>query len=50
MTQTQNNLEVLKHKVVGMKLAFIFFYLKINAHLSSSQVKTEKEYLEQGEP
>lgn len=26
MTQTQNNLEVLKHKAVGMKLAFIFFF------------------------
>lgn len=31
-----------------MKLAFISFYLKINAHLLFIQVKTEKEYLKQG--
>lgn len=42
MTQNQNNLEVLKHKAVSMKLAFILFYLKINAHLLFIQVKTEK--------
>lgn len=48
MTQKQNHLEILKHKAVSMKLAFIFFYLKINAHLLFIQVKTEKEYLKQG--
>lgn len=48
MTQNQNNLEVLKHKAVSMKLAFILFYLKINAHLLFIQVKTEKEFLKQG--
>lgn len=46
MTQNQNDLEVLKHKAVSMKLAFIF-YLKINAHLSFIQRKTEKEFLKQ---
>lgn len=42
----QNHFEVLKHKAVSMKLAFIF-YLKINAHLSFIQMKTEKGYLKQ---
>lgn len=39
-------MQVLKHKAVSTKLAFIF-YLKINAHLSFIQMKTEKGYRNQ---
>lgn len=47
MTQTQNNVEAVKHKAVSMKLAFIF-YLKISEHFSFIPTKTEKGCLKQG--
>lgn len=48
MTQNQNNLEVVKHKAVSMKLAFIFFTSKISEHFLFIPMKTEKGYLKQG--